>query len=221
MISKNFVVPILLVGMVLLGVIGCGSEPEALTEKKAEASVAEPSVPSPLKKELLGSWDVVSIFEKTTEEFFEYTEDEEGVTEVATRALEFHCAFADDNSWVWNFRQEIVFKDHADIPLGTIEMIGTWSGTYRIQASTLSFILKESDTSIKSQPQGFFETLVDLPEEVPEAEGKQRLAERFSEAFRFDILAPINKSTITRQEDTLILMVSDAKKIIFEKRKHE
>lgn len=221
MIPKSFVVPVLLVGMALLGVIGCGSEPEALTEEKTEASVVEPTVPSPLEKELLGSWDVVLIFGKTTEEFFEYTEDEEGVAEVETRALEFHCAFADDNSWVWNFRQEIVFKDHTDIPLGTIEMIGSWSGTYSVIASTLSFILKESDTSIKSQPQGFFKTLVDMPEEVPEADGKQRLAESFSEIFRFDILAPINKATITRQEDTLILMVSDAKKIIFEKRKNQ
>ena len=221
MISKNFVVQILLVCIVLLGVVGCGSEPEELREEKAEASVVEPTVPSPLKKELLGSWDVVSIFGKTTEEFFEYTEEEEGVAEVETRALVFHCAFADDDSWVWNLRQEILFKDHADIPLGTIEMIGTWSGTYSITTSTLSFILKESDTSIKSQPQGFFETLVDLPEEVPEAEGKQRLAEGLSKAFRFDILAPINKSTITRQEDTLILMVSDAKKIIFEKRRNK
>ena len=82
MISKNFVVQILLVCIVLLGVVGCGSEPEELREEKAEASVVEPTVPSPLKKELLGSWDVVSIFGKTTEEFFEYTEEEEGVAEV-------------------------------------------------------------------------------------------------------------------------------------------
>ena len=221
MISKNFIVPVLLVGMALLGLVGCGSEPEALTEEKAEASVVEPTVPSPSKKELLGSWDVVLIFGKTTEEYFEYTEDEEGVANVETKALEFYCTFANDNSWIWNFRQEIVFKDHADIPLGTLEVIGTWSGTYSVMTSTLSFILKESDTSLKSQPQGFFETLVDLPEEVPEADGKQRLAESFSEIFRFDILAPINKATITRQEDTLILMVSDAKKIIFEKRKNQ
>lgn len=224
MIRKSFVISILLVGMTLLGIVGCGSdveEPEALTKEKAEASAVESYVPSPLKKELLGSWDVVSIFEKTLEEFFEYTEDEEGVAEAETQVLEFYCTFAADDSWVWNLRQEIVFKDHADIPMGTLELIGTWSGPYRVPASTLSFILKESDTRIKSKPQGFFETLVDLPEEVPEEEGKQRLAERFSEVFRFDILAPINTSTITREADMLILKVSDAKKITFEKRKNQ
>ena len=220
MIRKSFVISILLVGMILLGVVGCGSnveEPEELTEEKPETLIVEPSVSPVSKEKLLGSWDVVSIFGKTPEEFFEYTEDEEGVAEAETKAIEFHCAFADDSSWVWNFRQEIVFKDHADIPLGTIEMIGTWSGTYRVADLILSFILKASDTSVKSKPQGFFATLVDLPEEVPEEEGKQRLAESFSKGFRLWILAPINKSTITRQEDTLILMVSEAKKIIFEK----
>ena len=217
MIPKGFVIRVLLAGMALLGVVGCGSEPEKLTKEKTEESVVEPSVPSPLKKELLGSWDVVSIFGKTLEEFFENTEDEEGIAEAETKAIEFHCDFADDNSWVWNFRQEIAFKDHADIPLGTIEMIGTWSGTYRVADSILSFTLKESDTSIKSKPQGFFATLADLREEVPEEEGKQRLAESFSEGFRLWILAPINKSTITRQGDTLTLTVSEAKKIIFEK----
>ena len=220
MIRKSFVISILLVGMILLGMVGCGSdveEPEKLTEEKPETLIIEPSVSSLSKEKLLGSWDVVSIFGKTPEEFFEYTEDGEDVGEAETRAIEFHCAFADDNSWVWNFRQEIVFKNNAEIPLGTIEMIGTWSGPYRVAGSILSFILKGSDTSVVSEPQGFFETLVDLPEEVPEEEGKQRLAESFSEGFRLWILAPINKSTITRQGGTLTLTVSEAKKIIFEK----
>ncbi|MDE0469858.1 MAG: hypothetical protein OYL97_22665 [Candidatus Poribacteria bacterium] len=220
MIWKNFVIPILLVGMILLGMGGCGSnveEPEELTEERPETLISEPSVSSVSKEKLLGSWDVVSIFGKIPEEFFEYTEDEEGVAEAETKTIEFRCAFADDNLWVWNFRQEIVFKDDADIPLGTIEMIGTWSGTYRVADLILSFILKESDTSVKSKPPGFFATLADLPEEVPEEEGRQRLAESFSEGFRLWILAPINKSTITRQEDTLTLTVSEAKKIIFEK----
>ncbi len=216
MIPKNFVISILLVGMMLLGMVGCGSDmekPEALTEGKPEESIVEPSVSSLVKEKLLGSWDVVSIFKETPEAFFEFPADQEGVAEAKTEAIAFHCTFADDNSWVWNLRQEIVFKDHADIPLGTIEMIGSWSGTYSIAASTLSFILKESDTNIESKPQGVFETLVDLTEE----DGKQRLAE----AVRFGILAPINKSTITRQEDTLILRVSDTKKIIFEKRENQ
>ena len=220
MIQKGFVISVLLVGMTLLGVVGCGSnaeEPEELTEEKPETLIVEPSVSSLSKEKLLGSWDVVSIFGKTLEEFFEYTENEEEVAEAETRAIEFHCTFADDNSWVWNFRQEIVFKNDAEIPLGTIEMIGTWSGPYRVAGSILSFILKGSDTSVVSEPQGFFETLVDLPEEVPEEEGKQRLAESFSEGFRLWILAPINKSTITRQGDVLTLTVSEAKKIIFEK----
>ena len=220
MIPESFVISILIVGMMLLGMVGCGSdveEPEALTGEKPETSIVEPSVSSLSKEKLLGSWNVVSIFKDTLEEFFEFPADQEGVAEAETKALEFHCTFADDNSWVWNLRQEIVFKDDADVPLGTIEMIGSWSGTYRVMASTLSFILKESDTGIKSKPQGFFATLADLPEEVPEEEGKQRLAEGLSEAFRFDILAPINKSTIIRQEDTLILRVSEARKIVFEK----
>ena len=212
MTPKNFVISILLVGMMFLGVIGCGSdveEPEALTEEKSETPIVEPSVSSLVKEKLLGSWDVVSIFRETPEKFFGYTENEEGVAEAETKAIEFHCTFADDNSWVWNFRQEIAFKDPTDIHLGTIEMTGAWSGIYSITASTLSFILKESDTSIKSKPQGFFETLVDLTEE----EGEQRLAR----GFRFEVFAQINKSTITRQGDTLTLRVSEERKIIFEK----
>lgn len=212
MILKGFITPVLLVGMMFLSMAGCGEDSEkpiVLAEEKTEELTVEPSVSSLVKEKLLGSWEVVSIFKETPEAFFEFPEDQDGVAEAKTQAIAFHCTFADDNSWVWNLRQEIVFKDHADIPLGTVEMIGIWSGTYSVSDSTLSFILKESDTSINSNPQDFFETLVDLTE----AEGKQRLAE----AFRFGILAPINKSTITRHEDTLTLRVSDERKIIFEK----
>ena len=41
MVLKNFVIPVLLVGMMLLGVIGCGEDlktPEELQQEKAEES---------------------------------------------------------------------------------------------------------------------------------------------------------------------------------------
>ena len=49
MILKGFVIPALLVGIMLLGVVGCGEDsekPTVLAEEKSEDPTVEPSVPS-------------------------------------------------------------------------------------------------------------------------------------------------------------------------------
>ncbi len=52
MIPKGFVIPVLLVGIMLLSVIGCGEDsekPTVLAEEKSEDPTVEPSVPSLLQ----------------------------------------------------------------------------------------------------------------------------------------------------------------------------
>ena len=102
MIPKNFVIPVLLVGMILLGMVGCGEDlktPEELIKEKAEESAVEPSVSSLANEELHGSWEVVSIFGMTPEEYLESL-SEGG--EVEEKVKQFNYVFATDNSWTCN-----------------------------------------------------------------------------------------------------------------------
>ena len=197
MIWKCFVILIVLVSTMLLGVVGCGSdteEPEVFMEEKPEDPVIEPAVPLSSKADLFGSWEVVSIYGETPREFLTEGETEAGVMEKINL---FRLDFAEDDSWIWNLSTEIVFEDHTNIPPGEAESIGTWTGTYSVETSTLTFILTESDTSVTSKPQGFYEALTGWTEE----EGEQFA----DESFRSDIFGPIRKSNVTKQGDLLIL----------------
>lgn len=210
MIWKCFVILIVLVSTMLLGVVGCGSdaeEPGVFMEEKSEKPVIEPAVPLSSKADLFGSWEVVSIYGETPREFLTEGETEAGVMEKLNL---FRLDFAEDDSWIWNLSTEIVFEDHTNIPPGEVESIGTWTGTYSVETSTLTFILTESDTSITSKPQGFYEALTGWTEE----EGEQ-LAD---ESFRSDIFGPIRKSNVTKQGDLLILITAAGKKMVFERR---
>lgn len=212
MIWKCFVILILLVSTMLLGVVGCGSdaeEPEVFMEEKPEEPVIEPTVPLSSKADLFGSWEVVSIYGETPREFFSENEGEAEAGVIEKLNL-FRLDFAEDDSWIWNLGSGIVFEDHPDIPPGEAESIGTWTGTYSVEDSTLIFILTESDTSITSKPQGFYEALTGWTEE----EGEQ-LADEF---FRSDIFGPIRKSNVTKQGDMLILITAAGKKMVFERR---
>ena len=210
MIWKCFVILILLVSTMLLGVVGWGSDteaPEVFMEEKPEEPVIEPAVPLSSKADLFGSWEVVSIYGETPREFFTEGETEAGVMEKINL---FRLDFAEDDSWIWNLGSEIVFEDHADIPPGELESIGTWTGTYSVEASTLIFILTESDTSVTSKPQGFCEALTGSTEEEVE-----QLAD---ESFRSDVFGPIRKSNVTKQGDMLILITAAGEKMVFERR---
>ena len=165
----------------------------------------EPSVPSLLQEELLGSWDVVSIFGMTPDEYLESLA--EG-GEVEETVKQFAYVFAADNSWTCNFVSETVFV-FDDIPPGKMEAIGTWSGTYGFDGLTLSLFTKGSDVQIVSEPKDILEIAFDLV--VADAE------QHYDESFRSDFIKPFAESTCTKQGDTLTVISSAAKKMVLEK----
>ena len=215
MIPKGFVIPVLLVGIMLLSVIGCGEDsekPTVLAEEKSEDPTVEPSVPSlsteellGSTEELLGSWEVVSIFGMTPERYLESLA--EG-GEVKETVKQFAYVFAADNSWTCNFVSETVFV-FDDIPPGKMEAIGTWSGTYGFDGLTLSLLTKGSDVQIVSEPKDILEIAVDLV--VADAE------QHYDESFRSDFIKPFVQSTCTKQGDTLTVISPAGKKMVLEK----
>ena len=213
MILKGFVIPALLVGIMLLSVIGCGEDSEkptvlaeeVLAEEKSEDPTVEPSVPSLSTEELLGSWEVVSIFGMTPERYLESLA--EG-GEVKETVKQFAYVFAADNSWTCNFVSETVFV-FDDIPPGKTEAIGTWSGTYGFDGLTLSLFTKGSDVQIVSEPKDILEIASDLA--VAEAE------QHYDESFRSDFIKPFAQSTCTKQGDALTVISRAGKKMVLEK----
>ena len=133
MIPKSFVIPVLLVGMMLLGVVGCGEDlktPEELKKEKAEASAVESAVSALANEELHGTWKVVSIHGKTPEEYLEsFTVG--GEAEIKIKQLNY--VFADD-SWTCDLEERTVI-DFPDIPPATLEATGIWSGDLRFRWS--------------------------------------------------------------------------------------
>ena len=215
------VLVIFAVGIMSIGIVGCGGDTEEeapekttagtpsttteLAEEKSEDPTVELSVPSLLQEELLGSWEVVSIFGMTPDEYLESLA--EG-GEVEETVKQFAYVFAADNSWTCNFVSETVFV-FDDIPPGKMEAIGTWSGTYDFDGLTLSLFTKGSDVQIVSEPKDIFEIAFDLA--VAEAE------QHYDESFRSDFIKPFAQSTCTKQGDTLILISSAAKKMVLKK----
>jgi hypothetical protein len=208
MILKSFVIPVLIVGMVLLGVVGCGEDlktPEELRKEKAEESAAESSVSSLANEELLGSWEVVSIFGKTPKEYLEsFTVG--GEAEIKIKQLNY--VFAADDSWTCDFEERTVI-DFADIPAATLEATGTWSGTYAFDGQTLSIFTKESEVHIAPEPKDFFQVAFDLA--LAEAE------QDYDEGFRSDFITPFARSTCTKQGDTLVLVIPTGEEMVLEK----
>ncbi|MCG9134183.1 hypothetical protein J5I95_21180 [Candidatus Poribacteria bacterium] len=206
MLSKGFVIPVLLVGMMLLSVAGCGDDvdPIVLAEEKTEKPTLESSVSPLANEELLGSWEVVSIFGRTPEEFFEdLAEDEEPVEKVK----QFTYVFA-DNSWTCNFRSETVFI-FDDIPPGKTEKIGAWSGTYVFDGLTLSLFQKGSEVHIAPEPKNFFQ--VAFGRAVAEVE------QDFDEFFSGNFIKPFAQSACTKQGGTLVLVTADGEEMVLEK----
>ena len=208
MILKGFVIPVLLVGIMLLSVIGCGEDsekPTVLAEEKSEDPTVEPSAPSLSTEELLGSWEVVSIFGMTPDEYLESLA--EG-GEIEETVKQFAYVFAADNSWTCDFVSETVFV-FDDIPPGKMEAIGTWSGTYDFDGLTLSLFTKGSDVQIAPEPKDILEIAFDLA--VAEAE------QHYDESFRSDFIKPFAQSTCTKQGDTLTVISPAGKKMVLEK----
>lgn len=208
MIPKGFVTPVLLVGMMLLSIAGCGDdvEPITLAKEKTGEPTLESSVSSLANDELIGSWEVVSIFGKTPEELFEaFAEEEEPVEKVK----QFGYVFAADNSWTCNFMSETVFI-FDDLPPGKVEKTGVWSGTYVFDGLTLSLFEKGSEVHIAPEPKDFFR--VAFGQEIAEVE------QGFDVFFRGDFIKPFAQSAGTKQGDTLVLVTADGEEMMLEKR---
>ena len=208
MVLKSFVISILLVGMMLLGVVGCGEDlktPEELRKEKAEESAVESSVSSLANEELHGSWEVASIHGKVPEEYLEsFTVG--GEAEIEVKQLSY--VFAAGDSWTCDLEERTVI-DFPDIPPATLEATGTWSGTYAFDGQTLSIFTKESEVHITPEPKDFFQVAFD--QALAEAE------QDYDEDFRSDLITPFARSTCTKQGDTLVLITATGEEMVLEK----
>ena len=207
MIPKNFVVLILLVGIMLLSFAGCGDdvEPVMLAEEKTEASTVESSVSSSANGELHGAWEVVSIFGVTAEEYLESL-TVGGESEIKIEQLNY--VFAADDSWTCDLEERTVI-DFPDIPPATLETTGTWSGTYAFDGLTLSIFTKESEVHIAPEPEDFFQVVFD--QAIAEAE------QDYDEGFRSDFIRPFAQSACTKQGNTLVLITATGEEMVLEK----
>lgn len=209
MIPKGLMIPVLLVGMMLLGVVGCGEDlktPEELRKDRDEESAVESSISSVANEELHGSWAIVSIFGVTSEEYLEsFIVD--GEAEIKIEQLNY--VFADDDSWTCNLEEKTII-DFPDIPPATIETIGTWSGTYAFDGQTLSLFTKESEMHIAPEPEDFFQIAFD--QAIVEAE------QDYDEDFRADFIQPFTQSACTKQGDILVLVIPTGEEMVLEKR---
>lgn len=202
MIRKSFVILPLLVGIMLLSVVGCGSDAEG-----PEDSMVRPSVPSLSNEELLGSWQVVSIFGMTPESYLESLSADGMVKE---KVKQFDLRFADDNSWTCNFTSETALIS-PDGPSGTSKSMGIWSGTYTFNSLTLSLMLKGSEVQLTPKPDDLFQEEFGLT--LSEAE------QVYDESFRADFLKPFVKSTWTkRAAGTLILRTLAGEEMVLTKK---
>ena len=208
MIMKSFVIPALLVGMMVLGAIGCGEDlkkPEEVIKEKSEESAAESSTSSLANAELPGSWEVVSIFGKTPKEYLKsFTVG--GEAKITVKQLNF--VFTADDSWTCDLEKKTVI-DFPDIPQATLEATGTWSGTYAFDGLTLSIFTKEAEVHIATDPKDFFQVAFDR--EIAEAE------QAYDEGFRSDFVKPFARSTCTKQGNTLVLITATGEEMVLEK----
>ena len=208
MIQKSFVIPVLLFGMMLLGMVGCGDDlksPEELIKERDEESAVESSVSPLANEELHGSWEVVSIFGVTPEEYLEsFTVG--GEAEIKIEHLNF--IFASDDSWTCNIEEQTVV-DFPDIPPATLEATATWSGTYAFDGLTLALFTKEAEVHIATEPEDFFQVAFDRA--IVEAE------QDYDEGFRSDFIKPFARSTCTKQGDTLVLVIHTGEEMVLEK----
>ena len=209
MILKSLVIPVLLVGMMLLGAVGCGDDlkkPDELIKEKPEESAVESSVSPVANEELHGSWEVVSIFGVPPEDYLE-SFTVVGEAEITVRQLNY--VFAADDSWTCNIAEKTVI-DFPDIPPATLEATATWSGTYAFDGLTLSLFTKESEVHIAPEPEDFFQVAFD--QATVEAE------QDYDESFRSDFINSFAQSTCTKQGDILVLVIRTGEEMVLEKR---
>ncbi len=216
MTLKNFMIPILLMGIVFLGIIGCGSDEEKpdVDESSEEKPVSQPDLP---KEDLLGTWEVVSINGLTPGAFFESPvgEDLEGQ---AVEVKQFRFVLSADDSWIINLELEVIIAFPEILPGpevvlidGKMKIKGVWSGAYSVVNPMLFFITEEADVKITSDPEDFIEKLTEGQITNEQAE------QDYIQEFKNIILTPFRRSTATLKEDTLTLNISGEKKMILER----
>ena len=193
--QKLFYISTLLVTLMLLGMIGCGSD-EEITEKPKPKP--EPMLPP---EGFIGSWDVISINDLNPLAFVNADEpDVEDRPKINTE--DFYFEFAEDNKWTLNLKFAMVeFPEdpNRDDPekAGKIELTGVWSGTYSINDDVLSLTTSVPDVGIKSIPEDFFENLF----EVNVIEAKNEMLEK----FKTHVFNPFAKTRIAIEGETLTL----------------
>ncbi len=216
MTRKSCIISTLLIGMVLLVIIGCGSDEEKpdADEAKEEKPILQPVLP---KEDLLGTWQVVSINGLTPGAFFESPVGED-LEEQAVEVKQFHFVFSADDSWTINLELEAIMAFPEILPgpevvlhEGKMEIKGVWSGAYRVQDSMLFLTTEDADVKMTSDPEGFIEKVTEgnITAEVAE--------QQYIEQFRDIILTPFKQSTGTLKGNTFTLITSAAKKMVLEK----
>lgn len=197
MAQKIFAFSFLLVSLMFLSILGCGSDAE--TPEKPE----KPTTPEPmlLNQELLGTFDVVSINDGPPLAFVNADESDEA-DRPKINITHFYYDFTADGAWTLNLDFEMVdFPEdpHREDPeiAGKVKIVGAWSGSYNIQGSALSLIKKETDVELKAVPQDFLQKTFDVEDEPARQE--------FIDEFNEHIFNEFEKTVITIEVDTINL----------------
>lgn len=207
MIYKSFVAPVILFSMMFLGIFGCGDDEEKPDKPTVDTSV---SVPMYSKEDLLGSWKIISINDDSPLAFI-YSQALDDEIRAKIDINRFTYDFAADDSWSLNLEFEVVdfvsefaIDENMEFLRGNIDIIGTWSGTYVINESTITIITKDSDVKITSDPQDFIEEGLN----INEMELRKEILDDLSES----LFTPFRESFITIEGEKLTLSTPGSKK---------
>ena len=204
---------ILLISIVFLGIIGCGSDE---VKPDVDESSEEKPISQPVwqKEDLLGTWQVVSINGLTPGAFFESPVGED-LEKQGVEVKQFRFVLSADDSWIINLELEAIMAFPEILPGpevvlrdGKMKIKGIWSGAYKVEDSTIFFTTEKADVKITSDPEDFIEKVIG--DNITKEESEQQ----YIEEFRDIILTPFKRSTGTLKGNTLTLITTAAKKMV-------